>query len=82
MITSLIFLFYLVVRSIISLYFYIQAREAEMRGDREALRTNRQTALCLNIVGFVFGLAITIGSIIYLVHYYNSIHQNEYPYNN
>ena len=84
MITSLIYftMSYLVVRSITNLYFYVQAREAEMRGDREAMRTNRQTALCLNIVGFVFGLAVTIGAIIYVVHYYKSVDQNEYQYNN
>ena len=51
------------------LYFYIQACEAEMHENKETMQqTNGQTALSLNIVGFV----ITIGVIVYLVHFYLS----------
>ena len=54
------------------LYFYIQPHEAEMHENREAMQTNCQTVLCMNIVGFVFDLAIIIGVIVYLVHFYRS----------
>ena len=54
------------------LYFYIQPREAEIHENRETMQTNCQTVLCMNIVEFVFDLAITIGIIVYLVHFYRS----------
>ena len=54
------------------LYFYIQPHEVEMHGNREAMQTNCLTVLGLNIVGFVFDLAITIGIIVHLVHFYRS----------
>ena len=64
-----------------NLFIYIQAREAEIVGDMEKNRCNRAIALYLNIVGFMFGLPLTIGAWVYIyLVYLKTVNQENDPY--
>ena len=47
--------------------YAIEARDAEVRGDRESMRKNHDMAACLNVVGFITGLILTTLSIVFFV---------------
>lgn len=54
----------------------VNAREAEITGDMEKSRSSRATALALNIVGFIFGLLMSIAAWLYFYFkVYKNMHQ-------
>uniref|UniRef100_A0A1X7VV26 DUF4190 domain-containing protein n=1 Tax=Amphimedon queenslandica TaxID=400682 RepID=A0A1X7VV26_AMPQE len=61
-----------------AIVYAVHAREAEMRGDMVAMRSKRQAALALNIIGSIVGL-ITLGLTIawYVMSYRYEVHHAE-----